>query len=277
MQVLRNSHLAHTCFNCLRVPIYRLYAAQAALRPLDNTTPTSTSSATLISNGQSSDEPTPLVRKQKRTLKASNTRKKAKKEPEEIPRRDPLEPTKVDKYLASLAAAGLEPTLNDLERLRPLRIPNPDSKKFVEEYNRLVDVLCRSFSKEQLRNLIGLYDSETKWTGKHKRKVDFAEAILERGWHWPSLKALEKAKRDRTEVSARCTLKFYYFRYCALTFFFYCLAYPVSPSQLFLILGKGEKILSRFVDCPCIHLWEYRWIRFTEPINDLQCSHFACG
>lgn len=132
--------------------------------------------------------------------------------------RNPLEPTRVDLYLASIHAAGLEPTLDDIERCRPKRHSTPESSKFAEEYNDLLDTLCRSFSKDQLRKFTELYNLDPIWTRSSRRKVEYAESIMEKQWNWPSLKEIERRQRDKTEVVIK--------------------TFSVNPSQLFLILGK---------------------------------------
>lgn len=132
--------------------------------------------------------------------------------------RNPLEPTRVDLYLASIHAAGLEPTLDDIERCRPKRHSSPESSKYAEEYNNLLDTLCRSFSKDQLRNFTELYNLDPMWTRSSRRKVEYAESIMEKQWNWPSLKEIERRRRDKTEVVIK--------------------TFSVNPSQLFLILGK---------------------------------------
>jgi hypothetical protein len=119
------------------------------------------------------------------------------------PRRNPLGPNKVDLYLASLRAAGLEPTSDDIERCRPSKHSHPSSPQYAEDYKTLVDRLCRSFSKEQLHKFAVQYGlTSTQST----RKVRLAEAIIEVQWNWPSLKAIEKHRRDTTEVSTKCAL-----------------------------------------------------------------------
>ncbi|KAH7911939.1 hypothetical protein BJ138DRAFT_1062086 [Hygrophoropsis aurantiaca] len=132
--------------------------------------------------------------------------------------RNPLEPTRVDLYLASIHAAGLEPTLDDIERCRPANHAPAESPRYADEYHNLVDTLCRSFSKEQLRHFGELYKLDSIWTRNSRRKIEYAESIIEKQWQWPSLKEIERKRRDRTEITVK-------------TFF-------VNPSQLFLILGK---------------------------------------
>jgi hypothetical protein len=113
---------------------------------------------------------------------------------------EPPQRTKVDVYLASLRSAGLHPTLDDLERCRPRQHPHPSSPQYAKQYNELIDYLCRSFTKDQLRNLGILYEIEPVWTRPNRRKVEYAQAIVEKKWLWPCLKEIERRKRDTTEV-----------------------------------------------------------------------------
>jgi hypothetical protein len=138
-------------------------------------------------------------------LSESRTRaepvKLAEKKEKSPSRRNPLEPNKLDVFLASLHAAGREPTIIDLEYCRPQTHSSPDTHKYAEEYNDLVDTLCRSFSKSQLRKFALHYQLPRT---SSMRKEQIAEHIIEKQWDWPSLRAIEKRKRDATEVSQKC-------------------------------------------------------------------------
>ncbi|KII93548.1 hypothetical protein PLICRDRAFT_171287 [Plicaturopsis crispa FD-325 SS-3] len=167
--------------------------------------------------------------------KKSKSKSKSKSKAKEIsekdlrPRRNPLEPNKVDLHLASIHAAGLEPTLADIERCRPLRQEPSYSPDYLDQYSELLDTLCRSFSKEQLRGFCVSYSLGRSFSHRGRRKAEYAEAIMEQQWGWPSLRRLEKEKRDKTEISVR--------------------SFDVSPAQLFLILGKdGADLLQLSLD-----------------------------
>ena len=112
-------------------------------------------------------------------------------------------PTGVEEHLASVTAAGLEPTMSDLERCRPARYPQPRSPKYAQAYNAVVSTLCRCFSKAQLRGFLASWDAHTPLAGSKRRKVEYAESIVEKMWAWPSLKELQRAARDRTEVATK--------------------------------------------------------------------------
>ncbi|KAG2044734.1 hypothetical protein BDR03DRAFT_937124 [Suillus americanus] len=204
------------CSSCLCWRRHRLYSSQAAFAtstvPISNLQQTETLSA----------GPSNTLAKTKTPKRAQAPREtKAGKLVENdasSQSRNPLEPTRVDLYLASIHAAGLEPTLDDIERCRPKRHSSPESSKYAEEYNDLLDTLCRSFSKDQLRNFTELYNLDPIWTRSSRRKVEYAESIMEKQWNWPSLKEIERRQRDKTEVVIK--------------------TFSVNPSQLFLILGK---------------------------------------
>jgi hypothetical protein len=116
--------------------------------------------------------------------------------------RNPLAPNKVDLFLASLHAALPEPTLADIERYRPQWHSDPSTPQYEQDYNALRDTLCRSFSKSQLRRFAERYHLPNS---RSSRKSFIAESIMEKGWNWPSLKDIERMKKDTTETSAKCT------------------------------------------------------------------------
>lgn len=107
---------------------------------------------------------------------------------------------KVDAFLASLQSTGTEPSLEDLERGRPREYPHPESTLYAKQYNELLENLGRSFTKEQLRRFGEQYRLDHQLWRPHRRKVDYARAIVENAWGLPSLREIEKAKRERVEV-----------------------------------------------------------------------------
>ncbi|KAF9240874.1 hypothetical protein BU15DRAFT_73727 [Melanogaster broomeanus] len=162
---------------CTGFPALRLTSFSVLLVLNSNATGTSAGNKTQVKNGQSLGRP--------RTLEIRWNQ------------------LRVDRYLAFIRAAGVEPTLEDLERCRPPRHSLPESQQYADEYNALMETLGRSF---------------TIWTRSSRRKAEYAESIIEKAWGWPSLKEIERKRRDRTEVIVK--------------------TFPVTPSQLFLILGK---------------------------------------
>lgn len=144
---------------------------------------------------------------------------------------------KVDAFLASLRTAGSEPSLEDLERGRPREYAHPESILYAKQYNGLLEQLGRSFTKEQLRRFSEQYRLDPRQWRSHRRKVDYARAIVENAWGWPSLREIEKAKRERTEVVTESKqISYSSSRFGCPNF---ALGFNVSRSQLFLILGKG--------------------------------------
>lgn len=107
---------------------------------------------------------------------------------------------KVDAFLASLHTAGSVPSLEDLERGRPREYAHPESPLYAKQYNGLLKHLGRSFTKGQLRRFSEQYLLDPLLWRSGKRKVDYARAIVENAWGWPSLREIEKAKREQTEV-----------------------------------------------------------------------------
>lgn len=202
------------CSSCLSRRRYRLYSSQAAFATSAVPTSNQTESLSAGLTDALAKEKIPKRAQAHRETNAGELVGNAT--PSQS--RNPLEPTRVDLYLASIHAAGLEPSLDDIERCRPKRHSSPESSKYAEEYNNLLDTLCRSFSKEQLRKFTELYNLDPIWTRCSRRKVEYAESIIEKQWNWPSLKEIERRQRDRTEVVIK--------------------TFSVTPSQLFLILGK---------------------------------------
>ncbi|KAH8988924.1 hypothetical protein EDB92DRAFT_992259 [Lactarius akahatsu] len=126
-----------------------------------------------------------------------------------------LEPSKTESYLLSLLTDDVTPSLRDLERLKPPEHPDSHSKEYTAVYSALLDNICRSFSNDQLRSFTQQYGLSL---GSKLRKASYAEAIVEKAWQWPSLRELKRARSGRAEVTS--------------------LALALSPSELFILLGK---------------------------------------
>ncbi|OCH96202.1 hypothetical protein OBBRIDRAFT_883448 [Obba rivulosa] len=229
---------ARRCYSALAIAQHLPHVDQDT-RPYDTLVDTrdapfaSSSSSTLqaeVRVEQVAEQPPPP--KKKHAKKKKQPVKHAEQIPDfpEVPSRDPLSPSKAELHLAAIQAAGLEPTLNDLNRLQPKHHPPITSPRFALKYNELVDTICRTFSREQLRRLITLADLDPLWSRLSRKKVEYAETIIEEIWGWPKLAEVERALRDRTEVSQETI--------------------PVTASQLFLILGRdGIDLLELSKQC----------------------------
>ena len=112
--------------------------------------------------------------------------------------------------LASLRVEGIEPTLEDLDALAPKEIPLATTKDYTKSYVESRDRLSRSFSKAQLQRFAQGLGLENNVKSRAK-KVDYADVIMVQQWGWESLKEVEKKKRDKTEVTMKCT-PFYFAR-----------------------------------------------------------------
>lgn len=121
------------------------------------------------------------------------------------------EPSITESYLSSLLRDGTMPTLCDLERLKPSSYSDPLSTAYKCEYKALLDNICRSFSKDQLRRFSQEYGLQL---GSNRKKRLVAEAIVEKAWHCPPVIELERSKNDHIEVASQsmCTLNFMQFR-----------------------------------------------------------------
>jgi hypothetical protein len=172
--------------------------------------------------------------------------------------------SKTESYLLSLFSSGDTPTLHDLERLKPSRHSDPRSTEYALEYRTLLDNICRSFSSDQLRSFSQNYGLQLS---PKRRKMLFAEAIVEKAWRWPSLRDLKRVQRDRTEMISQSM--------CA-----------PNPMQICLTLRSGATHLERAVRSS----WERsvstshkllfadaasRWLRLVPIVEEVQCTRFC--
>lgn len=180
---------------------------------------------TLAQSSESSLDPAPdVLHSPTDETEKPKRKRQSKKTAPPTKVRVPLEPSKTEQYLLALQNQGLEPSLKDLERLRPAGHPRPGTNKYAEAYGALVDSMCRSFSSEQLRQFAVDFGLSGKYTHSRRRKVEYAEAIIEQIWQWPSLRELERKHRDKTVMTAQ--------------------SFPLEQSHLFLIIGKdGSDLL----------------------------------
>jgi hypothetical protein len=137
-------------------------------------------------------------------LKRKRTPKAKKSDDDLAPLKDPLAATALELHLDEVRDSSPDPTLPDIERCRPERhAEDVDSKQYADEYNALVDKLCRSFSRQQLRDFNVLFGLRSR---NSLTKHQLAQSIIEKQWNWPSLKEVQKRYRDRTEISVKCAL-----------------------------------------------------------------------
>lgn len=187
---LRQARLSRSLTRSCRVPsssACRHYATGAA-QPRHDPPPNPPSDPATLA-GPSSPDPVSAADPQ-RTL-----------EPSPAQDEDRLEPfNRVRTYLASIHTAGNKPTLEDLDRYRPSERPSLHSPAYAEAYNELIGTLDRSFTKEQLRGFLVASLGTSRHCKVRRRKVEYAESILDQIWQWPSLSDLAKVKRDNTEV-----------------------------------------------------------------------------
>ena len=177
-------------------PTRRFYAASAAQQRHDP-------SASHSHAG--TDVPGPSTRTRVRTPSSSADAQASSLEPSSAANTDDaLEPfSRVQNYLASINTAGIQPTLEDLERCRPANRPSLQSPAYAPAYNEVIGTLCRSFTKTQLREFLTKTLGTSRHCATNRKKVDYAESILEQLWQWATLSDVEKAKRDSTEVTTK--------------------------------------------------------------------------
>ncbi|RPD81969.1 hypothetical protein L226DRAFT_528177 [Lentinus tigrinus ALCF2SS1-7] len=141
---------------------------------------------------------------------------------------------RVQSYLAAVNESGIEPTLGDLDAYKPAVRPPIQSPKYVEQYNDLINTLCRSFTKQQLRKFLVEALGPSRHCATSRKKTEYAESILEQLWKWPTLGELERARRDKTEVTER--------------------VFSVTSSELFLFLGRDGSDLLRMAQDYNVHI-----------------------
>jgi hypothetical protein len=112
-----------------------------------------------------------------------------------------LEQNGVEWYLNELKTAGLEPGLNDLERLKPKNRLDSGSPEYEKQFETLVDQLSRAFSKKQLRSFCTMYNIKT-WSRINKQRLVLA--IIEQKWGWPSLEETKRRKLEETKTENLC-------------------------------------------------------------------------
>jgi YD repeat-containing protein len=199
------------CAACLRLARHRhFYSSQAGLLRVPNSQHSEFSVqqpavglniASVLTSTLKWDQPTQC---DPTTPSDATQQTGAENQSEDLSRpRNPLAPNKVDLHLAALHSAKPGPTLADIERCRPQGHSDPSTPQYEQDYNALRDTLCRSFTKSQLRRFAELYHLPKS---RSLRKSYIAESIIETQWKWPSLKDIERMKKDTTEMTAKCML-----------------------------------------------------------------------
>ncbi|KAL0951055.1 hypothetical protein HGRIS_007794 [Hohenbuehelia grisea] len=135
-----------------------------------------------------------------------------------------LERTKVEEHLEAIKATSSAPlTIEDLERYRPETPGDPDLPQYEADYKNLVNTLCNSFNRAQLRAFGQLYGLEPRFISSKRTKDQYARAIAEQRWGWVSLAEVQKRKEAWMPTTQ---------------------SFPLDPRQSFLILGKdGSDLL----------------------------------
>ncbi|CAL1695351.1 unnamed protein product [Somion occarium] len=233
-RALRHVNVVHSRYiHCTRY--LRSYSAQAAVRQLPQDTDAPPDDTLEPSTSKSSNNSSQILdRAAKSTLVIRHRGKKTEDASahfsgkvsgeSSLMLKERRHSLKTEAYLAKLHAGGVKPTIADLEMFRLDKHARPDTRRYVEQHNSIVDSLCRAFTRQQLREFLELYNVDPASIRPKHKKTQYAEAILEDGWGWPSLQELEKSKRERTEVSAKL--------------------YPMTRSELFLMLGRdGSQML----------------------------------
>lgn len=134
--------------------------------------------------------------------KRASRAKKPKVEAESKPPPPPniLEWTSVQEHLDKLAATNGQLVLADIERCRPASHAPPGTPTYELQYKELVEKITGSFTVQQLRKFLKLY--EIPLPSKSK-KEECAIAIMENQWTWPSLAAIrERERQTETDIES---------------------------------------------------------------------------
>jgi hypothetical protein len=196
--LLRQRHLTRICFTCLEFRRIRLHSSHAILAA-----PQDVASLSLNPNPITiqANEPLSTLSKPSSKLRGKNT-KSVKNTQDDITQKDPFAHNGVELYLNKLKAAGLEPTLFDLERCKPLRRHRPDTARYEQQFEALVDRLSRSFSKRQLCQFCEMYQIDAR---PYVTKRKLVLGIIEKRWGWPSLDEIKRRKIEETKIEQACT------------------------------------------------------------------------
>jgi hypothetical protein len=237
MLPLRNACLTRRlCSLCVqRLPARRLYSAQPALAhdavdlhdssgthepvvELDtlDTAPPATQSP--VFKGTETEPKRRLNKKEipseadgtagQKARKPKKERRPKEPKPPKEPRPNPLENLSFNLHLADIQAKGIAPTLQDVEQFRPDR-PHEgeeDSEEYVAAHGKLVETLCRAFSRKQLENFARAYKLDNWLYGKDKKKDEIAAGIIEKAWGWRSATMVKERMADRNIDASHGTM-----------------------------------------------------------------------
>lgn len=205
---LRHVRIARTrVSHCVRYT--RSYSAQTAVAQLSQETDDTSYETSSSSHGASTSKVNQLLERGSKQIKSVPIRRKvasSSSSPKKLPEasasthREQRQFLRTEAYLMKLNSEGVAPTIADLEYFRGEKPVRSTSPQYAEYYNEVVDTINRAFCKEQLVEFLEIYEVSFR---RKATKLKLIETILEKAWGWPSLAQVEKAKRERTEVSTR--------------------------------------------------------------------------
>jgi len=113
------------------------------------------------------------------------------------------QPSKSETFLRSLEENSDNPTLNDLERFKR-QASEHSPTEYETTWNAVVDDICKSFSRDQLRTM-----AEDIVRGTTKRvpatKIATAQLIVEKSWGWRTPADVIKEAQERTQIHSQST------------------------------------------------------------------------
>ncbi|KAH7107131.1 hypothetical protein BKA62DRAFT_825685 [Auriculariales sp. MPI-PUGE-AT-0066] len=224
--------LQHVCFMCAHagraitthtLAVRSAIATSTTASQMNTAPPASTIAASGEQSALSPDLPTPP--------KATKRARKVKsppmvQDPDIVP--EPRQPGRSEAFVELLKASVQEPTLHEVERLRPEEQPDLNSAEYTVAFNEVVDSICKRFSKNQIRKM-----TEEVAQGALKRipstKIAWAQLIVTLKWGWRDPKEIASEQAERMKVHATI--------------------YKVAPNELFLLLGRdGTNLLRLSLD-----------------------------
>jgi hypothetical protein len=104
-------------------------------------------------------------------------------------------------YLRALSQSIGQPTLEDLQNHRPKRLPPSESPTYNRVYNKTLEHLSKSFTKQQLLVFEQLLGHEQ---AKSRTKRLVLENVMEHGLNIPSPSAIDRARREQSELQSEC-------------------------------------------------------------------------
>lgn len=142
--------------------------------------------------------------------KPRKRQRKAKVQPlDELAPATLLDDSAVHKFLAHLKDSTDTVSIEEFEeRYRPKKPLLPEYSEYEQSYKALQENIADAFNLKQLQHIIQLYGLEPP---QFRQKWNYATAIIEQAWGYPSLHAVDIEKQDRTVQVTQSKQLYLYF------------------------------------------------------------------